>query len=84
MALDSRGQIEGIGSAPRFSAKAGGRAASRDVDLTAVHDCRSALQSLSVWLAPEYGRARVLASGIGSCMAVRTWRAGDRHASGPR
>jgi acetate kinase len=63
--LESRGQIEGIGSAPRFSAKdgAGGRLDERALDKNVVRDGRSALDALAAWLRSTYGGARVLGVG---------------------
>jgi acetate kinase len=62
--LELRGQIEGIGTAPRFSAKddAGRTLADEQMD-TAVRDARSALESLAVWLRSRYGGARVVGVG---------------------
>jgi acetate kinase len=62
--LEARGQIEGIGTAPRMSAKdgAGERIVDQDLDKT-VHDGRSALDALAVWLRSTYGGARVLGVG---------------------
>ena len=55
-ALETRGQIDGIGTSPRFSAKdwAGGRLADKRLDTT-VHDARTALDFLSAWLRSRYG-----------------------------
>jgi acetate kinase len=63
--LEARGQIEGIGSAPRFSAKgdAGARLADHALDGRRVHDGRSALDALGEWLRATYGGARVLGVG---------------------
>jgi acetate kinase len=62
--LEARGQIEGIGTAPRFSAKdgAGGVIADQRLDDT-VRDGRTALDSLADWLRSRYGGARVLGVG---------------------
>jgi acetate kinase len=62
--LDARGQIEGIGSAPRLSAKtgAGGALADERLDAT-VSDGRGALNTLAGWLRSRYGGARVLGVG---------------------
>jgi acetate kinase len=62
--LRSRGQIEGIGSSPRFRAVDGeGRTLSeREVD-AGVRDARGALDALRDWLRAEYGGARMI--GIG-------------------
>jgi acetate kinase len=63
--LDTRGQIEGIGTAPRFMAKddAGARVADQQFDRRDVHDGRTALDTLAVWLRARYGGARVLGVG---------------------
>jgi acetate kinase len=63
--LDARGQIEGIGVSPRFSAKdAGGvRVADQTFDAATVRDGRSALDALAAWLRSHYGGARVLGVG---------------------
>jgi acetate kinase len=63
--LASRGQIEGIGTAPKFSAKdgAGERLAERAIDLKAVRDGSSALDALAAWLRSTYGNARLLGVG---------------------
>ena len=60
--LAARGQIEGIGTAPRLSAKdANGESlAKQDV---AVRDGREALDTLAAWLRSKYGGARVLGVG---------------------
>ena len=62
--LEVRGQIEGIGTAPRFSAKdgAGAKVADEKLDAT-VKDGRAALDSLAGWLRSRYGGARVLGVG---------------------
>jgi acetate kinase len=62
--LEARGQIEGIGTSPRFSAKDGGGAVVADRELGAdVKDARRALDSLATWLRSQYGGARVLGVG---------------------
>jgi acetate kinase len=62
--LDARGQIEGIGSAPRLSAKSGAGEALADERLDAtVSDGRGALHKLAAWLRSRYGGARVLGVG---------------------
>ena len=63
--LESRGQIEGIGTSPRFSAKdgAGERLADTGLDRETVRDGRSALDALAGWLRATYGGARVLGVG---------------------
>jgi acetate kinase len=62
--LETRGQIEGIGTSPRFSAKdaAGAVLVERKLDED-VSDGRAALDALAGWLRSHYGGARVL--GIG-------------------
>jgi acetate kinase len=62
--IESRGQIEGIGTAPRLSARdsAGGIVADHALDHS-VRDVRVALDSLASWLRSRYGRARVLGVG---------------------
>ena len=62
--IESRGQIEGIGTAPRLSAKdgAGGILVDQVLD-KAVSDVRAALDSLASWLRSKYGGARVLGVG---------------------
>ena len=62
--LESRGQIEGIGTKPRLSAKDGGGAALADQELDeTVRDGKSALDALAAWLRSRYGGARVLGVG---------------------
>ena len=63
--LEARGQIEGIGTSPRFSAKngAGERLADEALDQAAVRDGRGALDALAGWLRSTYGGARVLGVG---------------------
>src|SRR6185436_6069287 len=62
--LEARGQIEGIGTAPRFSAKdAGDRVLADDRLDSGVADGRTALGALGAWLGSQYGGARVLAVG---------------------
>jgi acetate kinase len=74
--LDSRGQIEGIGTKPRLSAKdgAGVKLADESLD-AAVRDGRAALDALAAWLRSRYGDARVV--GVGH----RVVHGGARHAS---
>ena len=62
---EARGQIEGIGTSPRFSAKdgSGGRLADLELDKKDVRDGRTALDSLAAWLRSQYGGARVLGVG---------------------
>ena len=63
--LGARGQIEGIGTSPRFSAKSGSgdRLTDEALDKTTVRDGRGALDALAKWLRSTYGGARVLGVG---------------------
>jgi acetate kinase len=62
--LEARGQIEGIGVAPRFSAKDTHGAKLVDDQLSAeVCDGRAALNVLADWLRATYGGGRVLGVG---------------------
>ncbi|HEY0376859.1 MAG TPA: acetate/propionate family kinase [Pyrinomonadaceae bacterium] len=62
--LAARGQIEGIGTSPRLSAKDEGGASLVDQKLGAlVHDGRTAVTVLARWLRSKYGGARVLGVG---------------------
>jgi acetate kinase len=63
-ALESRGQIEGIGTKPQFSAKdaAGERLDAHALD-PSVKDGRAALDALANWLRSRYGGSRVLGVG---------------------
>lgn len=62
--LESRGQIDGIGSSPRLSIKNGKGESLTDRKLdTEVHDQGSALDALALWLRSTYGGARVLGVG---------------------
>ncbi|HET7218860.1 MAG TPA: acetate/propionate family kinase [Vicinamibacterales bacterium] len=62
--LEARGQIEGIGTSPRFSAKDGAGQVLEDRQLgTAVADARTALESLAAWLRERYSGARVVGVG---------------------
>jgi acetate kinase len=62
--LEARGQIEGIGTTPRLTARdgAGEKLADQPLD-AAVRDGRSALDSLAAWLRARFGGARVLGVG---------------------
>ena len=62
--LEERGQIDGIGTAARLSARDGhGKVlAQNDVSLT-VCDGRTAIDALATWLRSRYGNARVLGVG---------------------
>ena len=62
--LEARGQIEGIGTSPRFSAKdAHDRVLADDPLNGGVTDGRSALGALGAWLRSHYGGGRVLGVG---------------------
>jgi acetate kinase len=62
--LEARGQIEGIGTAPRFTAKNGAGGVLADHQLnTVVKDARTALDALAEWMRSRYGGARVLGVG---------------------
>ena len=62
--LASRGQIDGIGTSPKFSARDGDGAVVADEKLgTSVKDAGTALDSLARWLRATYGAARV--AGVG-------------------
>ncbi len=63
--LEARGQIEGIGTSPRFSSKdgSGERLVDEDLDKSVVRDGRTALDALAGWLRSTYGGARVLGVG---------------------
>jgi acetate kinase len=62
--LESRGQIDGIGTTPRFAAKseAGERIADEALGAS-VRDGRTALDSLAAWLRGRYAGARVVGVG---------------------
>src|SRR5262245_40380264 len=62
--LEARGQIEGIGTSPKFSAKDGaGRTLESQQLGASVTDARSALESLAAWLRGRFQGARVLGVG---------------------
>jgi acetate kinase len=62
--LESRGQIEGIGTSPRLSAKDGGGKNIADEKLGgAVRTGRDALDALAAWLRSKYGGSTVLGVG---------------------
>jgi acetate kinase len=62
--LEARGQIEGIGTSPRFSAKDGAGRTLEDRQLGAsVADARSALESLAGWLRAHFQGAQVIGVG---------------------
>jgi len=62
-ALDARGQIEGIGTAPRLSVADGTGAPLALQAMESSADMRAALDALAAWLRARYGGARVLAVG---------------------
>ena len=74
--VEARGQIEGIGTSPHFSAseRRGRILADQALDAT-VRDARAALDALAAWLGSRYGGARVSASATASSMAGRRSRA---------
>jgi acetate kinase len=62
--LETRGQIEGIATAPRFMARDGAGAVAADERLDGtIRDAGSALDALAAWLRARYGGARVLGVG---------------------
>ena len=62
--LETRGQIDGIGTAPKFTAKNGQGEKIADERLDGrVTDARTALDSLAAWLRERHRGARVLAVG---------------------
>jgi acetate kinase len=63
--LATRGQIDGIGTSPRFRAAdgAGARLVDDELSLTTARDGRAALDALVTWLRGTYGGARVLGVG---------------------
>ena len=63
--LEARGQIDGIGTTPRFSAKddAGERLIDDAARRRRVRDGRAALDALAAWLRARYGGSRVLGVG---------------------
>ena len=62
--VEARGQIDGIGTAPRLSGKddAGGILVDRQLE-PSVRDARTALATLAEWLSSRYRGARVLGVG---------------------
>jgi len=62
--LEARGQIEGIGTSPRLSAKdAQGRSLANEKLDAAVRDGSAAIETLAAWLRSKYGGSRVLGVG---------------------
>jgi acetate kinase len=60
--LGARGQIEGIGTAPRLSVKDADGASLAKQDLS-VHDGHEAVEALAAWLRSKYGGSKVLGVG---------------------
>jgi len=58
-----RGEIDGIGTTPRFMAKDEGGAVIAEQALTSVRDSRAALDTLANWLRGQYQGAHVLGVG---------------------
>ncbi len=61
--LEARGQIEGIGTAPRLTAKNAAGEKSEEALGEDVRDGRAALDRLAAWLRGRYGGSRVLGVG---------------------
>src|SRR5436305_53965 len=61
--LEARGQIDGIGSSPRLSAKDEAGTVIADAALPTVGDGDAALDALTEWLRDRYTGARVLGVG---------------------
>jgi acetate kinase len=61
--LEARGQIEGIGTAPRLAAEDATGRVLAEHPLDAVRDAGDALEALAGWLRATYAGARVLAVG---------------------
>ena len=62
--LEARGQVDGIGTTPRFSVKgsSGDRLVDTQLDAS-VRDARAALDALAGWLRESYGGSRVVGVG---------------------
>jgi acetate kinase len=60
--LEARGQIEGIGTAPRLSVKDENNQSLANQDV-AVRDAHEALDTLATWLRSKYDRSRLLGVG---------------------
>jgi acetate kinase len=60
---EARGQIEGIGTSPRLSAKNGDGSVLMDRALESISDGRAALDALAAWIRSQYRGARLLAVG---------------------
>lgn len=77
--LEAQGQVEGIGSRPRFRAKDGSGRPLAGEDLGArVQDAASALEALAAWLRGHFGQPRLL--GVGH----RVVHGGAQHAGPAR
>jgi len=64
LSVEAAGQIEGIGTAPRFTARSGAGAKIADEKLDAtVEDSRGALDALAAWLRSRFDGVRVLGVG---------------------
>src|ERR1700751_1206526 len=62
--LESRGQVEGIGSSPRLRVKDGdGRTIANETPVSQVRDGRDAIEVVAAWLKQSYGGGRVLGVG---------------------
>src|SRR6476659_10247975 len=61
--LEARGQIDGIGTSPRFTAKGEQGALADETLESSVQDGRAAVEYLAGWLRSRYGGARVLGVG---------------------
>ena len=61
--LESRGQIEGIGTSPLLSVKDAGGRKIADSELEAVRNGGDAVEALAAWLRSMYGGSRVLGVG---------------------
>ena len=61
--LDARGQIEGIGTAPRISVADGAGVRLANTAIDGKTDMRAAFDALASWLRSRYGGARVLGVG---------------------
>jgi len=85
--LESRGQIEGIGTSPRIVARNAEERTLIDQNLDSdVRDGRDALGALSAWLTSTYREARVLlhpSSSKADRDSSRNIQAGDNRQAGP-
>ena len=84
--IETRGQIEGIGTAPRFTAKDGDGKGVLDRQLDAsVNDGRKALGAVADWLGERYGGSPVRRRRPSHRARRReVHRADNRHAGSPR